>query len=199
MTPQIIYPYAVKNQRYALDWPLTFDETLAELTGMLIHNGKVARTENCIQVRNTSKFFNFETRLGILLQKLNGTLDVRSRTWPGMFQQQAPRINNTQFTHTFLDMLECSRLEQLIGLEKVPRIVKESPLNIQKCFLDGYLATCPNNFTVHEDKKYVVFVPYVESFVPDLVAMLQLLNVQCIPFKFYFLTDLGVDLETWNI
>lgn len=197
LTPQIIYPRIKRQSK--VDWPLTFDETLAEIMGMIIHNGKVSRKEDMIQVRNTSKFFEFEERLTELLDKIGIKLNLKSRYWPGMYQQQAPRISNSEFTHTFLDMLDCSRLDQLLGIEKVPQIVKLSPLPIQKAFLDGYLSTCATKIVVYEEKKYVCVIPYVKSFVKELVDMLKLQKVECIEMQDYFLTDFGENLEARNI
>lgn len=193
LIPQIIYPRIKRQSK--VDWPLTFDETLAEIMGMIIHNGKILRDESAIQIRNTSKFFEFEDRLTTLLKTIEIELNVKSRYWPGMYQQQAPRISSAEFTHTFLDMLECSRLDQLLGVEKVPMIVKQSPLPIQKAFLDGYLSTCATKFVVHEEKYYVQVIPYMPSYVDELVKMLNLQKVECITMENYFLTDFGVTIE----
>lgn len=196
LTPQVFYPQASSRSRVKIAWPLTFNETLAEIMGMIIHNGKVSRNEDMIQVRNTSKFFEFEERLTELLQQIGITLNLKSRYWVGMFQQQAPRISSREFTATFLDMLECSRLDQLLGIEKVPKIVKQSPLPIQKAFLDGYLSTCATQWAVHEGKKYVCVIPYMESFVEELTTLLAAQGIACVIMKDYFLTDFGIAFES---
>lgn len=199
LTPQAVFPVTLGKSRVRIDWPITFDEILAELMGMLIHNAKVARNENSIQIRNTSKFFEFEDRLSVLLENLGLELNVKSRYWTGMFQQQAPRISNAEFTRTFLDMLGCDRLTQLLGVEKIPAIVKNSPLEIQKAFLVGYLSTCPAKFVVEDGKKMVCFIPYMETFVTELVAMLHLQNVKCSVHPQWFITDFGEDIEARKI
>lgn len=199
LTPQAIFPNVLHKPRVPIDWPLTFDETLAELMGMLIHNAKVERNEKFIQVRNTSKFCEFEDRLSILLERLGLELNVKSRYWTGMFQQQAPRISSAEFTRTFLDMLECDRLTQLLGVEKIPHIVKNSPLEIQKAFLVGYLSTCAAMFTVKNGKRMICFIPYMETFVPELVAMLKLQGIECATYPQWFITDLGEEIETRKI
>lgn len=163
---------------------------------MLIHNGKVTRDENAIQIRNTSKYIFFEENLVRLLGHLNLELNVKSREWAGLFQQQAPRISSAEFTRTFLDMLESTRLDQLLGIEKIPDIVKNSPLTVQKAFLDGYLSTCPRKIVEVGNQLKVQVIPYIKEFVIELSKMLKSFDIDCTLQDTFFYTDFGIDLDT---
>lgn len=193
---QPIFPVIKGKSRTAIAWPLYLDEPLAELVGMLIHNGKVTRDENAIQIRNTSKFLRFEETLIKLLGHLNLELNVKAREWAGLFQQQAPRISSAEFTRTFLDMLESTRLDQLLGIEKIPVIVKNSPLTVQKAFLDGYLSTCPRKIVEVDQKLKVQVIPYVKEFVFGLSKMLKSFGIECESHDTFFYTDFGINLDT---
>lgn len=196
MTYQPIFPVIKGKPRTVIAWPLYLDEPLAELVGMLIHNGKVTRDENAIQIRNTSKYIFFEENLVRLLGHLNLELNVKSREWAGLFQQQAPRISSAEFTRTFLDMLESTRLDQLLGIEKIPDIVKNSPLTVQKAFLDGYLSTCPRKIVEVGNQLKVQVIPYIKEFVIELSKMLKSFDIDCTLQDTFFYTDFGIDLDT---
>jgi hypothetical protein len=83
-----------------------------------------------------------------------------------------------------------------LGIEKIPKIVKESPLAIQKAFLDGYLCTCPCRFVHVDGKRLVQVIPYVQQFVGELGNMLKLFNVECDLHDTFFYTNFGTDLDT---
>jgi len=198
---QVFFPVITRRttRSQVIDWPIIFDETLAELVGMLIHNGKVSRGLDSIQVRNTSKFFQFEERLAELLDKLNLRLNTNCRNWKGLFQQQSPQINSGEFVKTLLSILECERIEQHMGLEQIPAIIKQSPLSVQKAFLVGYLSTCPSKVTCVDQHHQINFIPFMQPFVKELVTMLKSFDVECVDHGAFFTTDLGVHHDRWKI
>lgn len=191
---QPIYP--VKSQsRRQLNWPLVLTEPLAELVGYLIHNGKVSSNECFVIVRNTTKFAYMFNRIHQLLESLNLKLNDNGIRSTGLFKTQAPIICSTEFTKTFLEILECDRLTQLLGIPEIPNIIMKSPLSVQLTFCRGYFCSCPCKIIKHQDQNLIQIYPYLNTFIPQFLDILAQLNIQTIPFEYYFLSDLGLDLK----
>ena len=126
LTTQPIYP-VIGQRKSKVNWPLCVDEKIAEILGILIHNGKVSRSEQYILVRGITKQPQIEQRLETLLYDLHLTLNTNSRQWSGLFRCITPIIYSAEFARTFLSLLDCDRLTQLMGLETIPECIKLSP------------------------------------------------------------------------
>lgn len=203
LTYQTLFPVIGNRDRKVVNWPLFLDETVAELLGMLIHNGKVTRSENTILVRNTTIFFGFREKLEQLLLKLDLTLNEPAN-WKGLFKMQRPEIISNSFTKTFLDILNCDRLTQLLGIPNVPECITNSPLSVQYKFLVGYLSTCPKSFQQSEGEWTIKITPFVPTFALDIHKMLKWLKIQSTVSEDRFVySALGLTQEqineAWNI
>lgn len=188
LTTQPIYP-VIGQRKSKVNWPLCVDEKIAEILGILIHNGKVSRSEQFILVRGITKQPQVEQRLETLLYDLHLTLNTNSRQWSGLFRCITPAIYSAEFARTFLSLLDCDRLTQLMGLETIPECIKLSPRPIQQAFFVGYVSSC---YTELKNKQLFIY-PSMPSYKQELQDILNLLNIESTITKDSLYTTLGLE------
>lgn len=198
---QPIYPYtSTRKMVIQIDWPFYLTPRLAKIIGMLLHNCKITKDFSAVIVLNYSKYFEFEQHLDELLYKELGIhLCLNARHWNNVFKNQKPTINGKVFSNTFVDILQTSILELKLGYETIPNIILESPLNVKKAFITGYLRCCKSQWV--KNSKYTIaaeFTPRVPQIIPHLIKILKELEITALVNKSHtsLITDLGIDLET---
>lgn len=192
LTYQPIFP---QSQRHKLTWPLVVDEGMGELVGLLLHHSKVSHDEGFMLLRYTA-YWEFLDRVEALLGRLGVVVSYSGVKWTGLFRSNKPSIHSVEFVHTFLDLIDTDRLELRMGVERVPKVIRRSPLTVQRAFVAGYLRGCPVKKVEVDGTPWLRYDPPLATIIPDVCRILTHCHIDVIPATGYFLTDLGLDLTT---